>query len=111
MIYGYDWNSQATTYVAQRFNLLVVDLNGSRSDFYIPYAFWMSDLKSKSSSVQIYGYKDLRYMRTNYDYWPEVSVHEDWFVRDSDGNRIMDPDCVFDGCWQRGVETALAFLC
>ncbi len=89
IIYGYDWNSYATSFVANNFDLLVVDLNGSQINFYIPYAQWMSDLRSKSSSIQIFGYKDLQYMHTTYDDWAEVNTHEDWFVHDDNGSRIM----------------------
>ena len=72
--------------------MLVVDFNGSHTDFYIPYAKWMTDLRSKSSSIQIFGYKDLEYMATYYDDWAEVNTHEDWFVHDDVGNRIVNHD-------------------
>ena len=89
IIYGYNWNSYATSFVATNFNLLIVDLDASQTNFYIPYAQWMTDLRSKSSSIQIFGYKDWQFMHTTYDDWGEVDTHEDWFVHDASGNRIL----------------------
>ncbi len=91
IVYGYQWNNQATTFVAANFNLLIVDFEKSRTDFYIPYAQWMTDLRSKSSSILIFGYKNIHYMNTYYDDWSEVNSHENWFVHDVNGNRIINP--------------------
>jgi hypothetical protein len=92
IIYGHNWNSQDTTYIAANFNLLIVDFNGSRVDFHIPYAQYMSDLRGKSSSIQIFGYKDLQYMLEVYDDWAYVNAHEEWFVHDDAGHRIINID-------------------
>jgi hypothetical protein len=90
VIYGYDWNSEATNYVAANYNLLVVDFNNSRSDGNIPFAKHMLELKTKSTSIQIFGYKDIRYIDKYHDDWLEANSNEDWFVHDDNGTRIMN---------------------
>ena len=89
-VYGLWWADTDTSFVAEHFTLLDVDFDGCRTDFYIPYLSAMQSIKARNPNVRIIGYKLLIGMYTYLDDWAEVNSHEDWFVHDANGNRIVD---------------------
>ncbi|VVB62033.1 Hypothetical glycosyl hydrolase family 15 [uncultured archaeon] len=61
-----------------------------------------ANVKTLNPNITILGYYDACMMSSTYPDWNEVTQHEDWFVHDSNGNRVqpsgystsylMDPD-------------------
>lgn len=88
-IYGITWDAAAISY-AQHFDLVDVDFNGSRTDFYIDYYTPMAQLKATDPSITIIGYKDAVFMKTFYDDWATVAAHSDWFLKDASGNYLYN---------------------
>jgi hypothetical protein len=91
-VYGSWWTDADTSFVADHFTLLDADFDGCRTDFYIPYLQAMQSIKAKNPNVKIIGYKNLIGMYTYLDDWAEANSHEDWFVHDASGNRILNVD-------------------
>jgi hypothetical protein len=82
-IYGISSLTDAqTSFIANHFTLL-------DTEFYIS-ASTLQSLKTKNPILKIIGYKDLIAMQTSYDDWAEVNTHEDWFVHDINGKRLVD---------------------
>ena len=49
-------------------------------------------IKALNPNIIILGYKDIMAMHTYYDDWAEVNSHEDWFLHDIHGNRLIKAD-------------------
>jgi len=81
-VYGWGWTSPDATFVAEHFGFLDTDFNAA-------YAVIQS-IKAQNPNVIIVGYKDVMGVHTDYDDWAEVNSHEDWFVHDANGNRILN---------------------
>jgi hypothetical protein len=47
-------------------------------------------MKDNNPGLKILGYKDLIGMQSYYDDWKMVNGHEDWFVHDANGSRIIN---------------------
>lgn len=48
------------------------------------------DLKALNPNIIIIAYHNIMAMHTNYEDWPEVNAHEDWFIHDVNGNRLQN---------------------
>lgn len=89
-IYGLLWDESKAQYVASHFDLIVVDFENERRDFYLPYASWMARIKQLNPAIKIFGYIESAYIHTVYSGFEVVNVHEDWFLHDVTGNRITN---------------------
>ncbi len=74
------WTSSDISYIASHFDLIDVDFGTSG----------VSSIKAQNPSIKIIGYKDLLAMQTSYSDWATVNSHEDWFIHDTSGNRIIN---------------------
>lgn len=48
----------------------------------------INKLKALNPGIQVLGYRSIMAMQPTYPDWAEVDTHEDWFVHDSNGNRL-----------------------
>ena len=46
-------------------------------------------VKAINPNITIVGYRDVMAMHTSYPDWAEVNTHEDWFLHDVKGNRLV----------------------
>ena len=88
--FGVWFTDTDTSFVANHFTFLTTDFDGSRTDFYIPFLPAMQSIKTKNPNVKIIGYKELIGIYDYNDDWAEVNSHEDWFIHDANGNRIVN---------------------
>jgi len=56
-------------------------------DFYMGQ--YATRIKELNPNIVILGYRDIMMMHSSYDDWEEVDPHEDWFLHDIHGNRLV----------------------
>ena len=88
--YGLSFSDSDISFVANHFDLLNTDFDGTRSDFYIPFLPAMQKIKTINSLIKIIGYKDMIGIYQYNNDWTVVNSHEDWFIHDTNGNRIKN---------------------
>lgn len=71
---------EAVNFVASHFDVVVADF---------VYTKGFEKIKAVNPNVTLLGYRDIMAMHTTYEDWPEVNSHEDWFLHDVDGNRLI----------------------
>jgi len=49
-----------------------------------------SKIKALKTDIIVLCYKDIMGMHSHYDDWEEVNTHEDWFIHDINGNRLVN---------------------
>lgn len=81
IVYGLDWSDSDISYAAEHFDLVDMDFNGSRTDFFLDYYRAASLIKGNHSDIKILGYKDAVYMNVNYSDWATVAANPTWFMR------------------------------
>jgi hypothetical protein len=77
-VFGIGWSDTDITFAAQHFTLIDTDFG---------YSTAMQSIKAKNPNVKVVGYKETM-MYTYLDDWAEVNSHEDWFVHDTNGQRV-----------------------
>jgi len=60
-------------------------------------------IKALNPNIIILGYKDIMFIHTFYPDYPEVDAHEDWFLHDINGNRLINE---YWGCYAMDVGNA-----
>ena len=81
---GSSLTSTQISFIATHFTLLEVGFGMGISS--------LQGIKNANPNMKIIGYKDLIGISTYSDDWAEVNSHEDWFVHDARGNRIIMTD-------------------
>ena len=66
-------------FVASHFDIMV-------TNFYLR----VEKIKAKNPNVIILGYRNVMAMHPHYEDWEEVNSHEDWFLHDVNGNRLVN---------------------
>jgi len=73
------FNDSTASFVASHFDLVIADLDTVTID----------QIKTLNPDIIILGYRDVMAMHTYYSDWAEVNSHEDWFLHDVNGSRLI----------------------
>jgi hypothetical protein len=86
-MYGHEasFSDSETSFIANHFNLVMLNPNLLGYSAAVPQA-----IKTKNSAVKILSYWELYTEYTGYADWSTVNSHEEWFLHDASGNRIMN---------------------
>lgn len=71
---------ETANFIATHFDVVVVDFVYTKN---------FEKIKAFNPNIVLVGYRDVIAMHTTYEDWPEVNSHEDWFLHDVDGNRLI----------------------
>lgn len=74
-------------FIGQNFNLLIIDFESFEAR---PSA--IRRMKNWNPNLVVLLYRGIPSMYTNYPDWAEVDRHEDWFLHDKNGNRLVNKD-------------------
>jgi len=55
-------------------------------------------IKTLNPNVKIIAYRNMLFAETTWDDWPEINIHEDWFIHSLDGRRIVVPSYPNEQC-------------
>lgn len=80
VVYPYTIDDELAAFIASHFNLV---------DFDFGATIGFEKIKALNPNVTMVGYRDIMAMHTWYEDWSEVNSHEDWFLHDVNGNRVM----------------------
>jgi len=81
--YGFgSFTGTQISFIATHFALLDVSFGTSLTS--------LQAIKTANPNIKIIGYKDLIGKSPGSDDWAEVNSHEEWFVHDASGNRILN---------------------
>lgn len=81
--YGYSFFGDTASFVASHFNFLICDIDPN-------IAKSLPNLKKLNPSLKILIYKDIMARSPGSDDWDMVNTHEDWFLHDINGNRLVN---------------------
>lgn len=88
--YGYNFNEEIASKIANNFDAVIMDMEHDRTDFYLPYASWVEYMKNINPTLKVFAYHAFTNLQEyTYEYL-ECNQHENWFVHDAYGNRIKD---------------------
>jgi hypothetical protein len=73
-------DSETATFIASYFDLV---------DFSFGSTLGFEKIKALNPNVILIGYRNIMAMYTYYEDWAEVNLHEDWFLHDLNGNRLV----------------------
>ena len=80
--FGLGYTDVQADYIGNNFDFLVTDRNSLD-------ATKLNRIKELNPNIIILVYGNLIGMHTRYEDWAEVNTHEDWFLHDIDGNRLV----------------------
>jgi hypothetical protein len=89
--YAYSFSDADTTYLATNFDTVILNEPLDPSGILAV----AEEIKTKNPAITILIYRELQtiyWEAGGYDDWAEVNTHEDWFLHDVSGNRIMNTD-------------------
>lgn len=72
------FTSESADFVTSNFDMVIAGFTST-----------ISEVKALNPDVIVLGYRDVMAMHSNYDDWNEVNSHEDWFLHDVNGNRLI----------------------
>lgn len=73
------FNDSIAEFVASHFDLVVTELDTTT----------INKVKALNPQIIVLGYRDIMAMHPYYTDWEEVNLHEDWFLHDINGNRLI----------------------
>jgi len=81
IVYPYTIDDETAAFIASHFNLV---------DFDFRATVGFEKIKALNPNVIMIGYKSMVFMDTYLEDWAEVNLHEDWFLHDVNGNRLIN---------------------
>ena len=75
------WTNEYTDFIASNFDLVITGFDR---------ASMIGRAKELSPNITILGYRDIMGILPSFDDWEEVNSHEDWFLHDVNGNRLIN---------------------
>lgn len=85
LTYGFSdaFQDETVDYISSHFDLLIVDQTTNDPER-------LSMIKAKNPDIIILLYREIMTIHTYDEDWEEVNAHEDWFVHDINGNRLVN---------------------
>jgi len=91
VVYPYTIDDATAAFIASHFDLV---------DFDFGATIGFEKIKALNPDVIMVGYRDIMMMDSYLADWAEVNLHEDWFLHDVNGNRLILKDY---GCYAMDV--------
>ena len=88
VVYPYSFTSESASFVASHFDIVAFDFSATKN-----YQL----IKAANPNVIMIAYVDFMFTNTGSEGWNEVNLHEDWFLHDTNGNRLIGSGSSFIG--------------
>lgn len=75
------FTDEIANFVASNFNVVIADFSAKES---------LNKIKAINPNVILLGYRNIMAMHPHYEDWEEVNAHEEWFLHDINGNRLIN---------------------
>ena len=80
VVYSYTINDTVASFIGSHFDLVDLDIDATGG---------FQKIKAANPNITMIGYKDFISVATYQSDWSMINQHEDWFLHDNNGNRVM----------------------
>ena len=74
------FTDETVNFIVSNFDIVITGFKAASS---------IGKIKALNPNIMVLGYRDIIGMHSNYDDWSEVDSHEEWFLHDVNGNRLI----------------------